>query len=173
MQDRGPYFLSGICFGGLIAYEIATQLSEDGQQVAWLGLVNTCAPAIGVERSRAPGKIIRALALGPRSAVAALRWKAQHLRAAGRQDRVDLREEFDPSGKVTLRVGYAPRADGIALDLFVSEYDAILKGRSLGWSRSHRGPLRIHSIRADHSLLDERNVSRLVSAMRESINRAR
>jgi amino acid adenylation domain-containing protein len=171
MQDRGPYFLSGICFGGLIAYEIATQLSEDGQQVAWLGLVNTCAPAIGVERSRAPGKIIRALALGPRSAVAALRWKAQHLGAAGRQDRVDLEEDFDPS--VTLRLGYAPRADGIALDLFVSDNDAILKGRTLGWSRSHAGLLRIHSIRANHSLLDERNVSRLVSAMRESIDRVR
>jgi amino acid adenylation domain-containing protein len=171
MQDRGPYFLSGICFGGLIAYEIATQLSEDGQQVAWLGLVNTCAPAASSKRSRAPGRIIRALALGPRSAVAALRWKAQHLGAAGRQDRVDLEEDFDPS--VTLRLGYAPRADGIALDLFVSDNDAILKGRTLGWSRSHAGLLRIHSIRANHSLLDERNVSRLVSAMRESIDRVR
>jgi thioesterase domain-containing protein len=177
-QDRGPYFLAGFCFGGLIAYEMATQLHEDGQQVAWLGLVNTGDPSATTKRSNALTKVARALALGPRATTAAARRKARSPRAAGQEDleaRADVGgDEFDNAGASALSLGYTPRPNGIALDLFVSDYDAISHGRSLGWKRSHSDLLRVRTIRGNHRvLLDPGNATALARAMRESIDRVR
>jgi thioesterase domain-containing protein len=36
VQADGPYFLGGYCFGGLIGFEVARQLKEQGQEVALL-----------------------------------------------------------------------------------------------------------------------------------------
>ena len=44
MQPSGPYFLSGFSGGGVSAYEMAQQLVAAGEQVAFLGLLDT--PAV-------------------------------------------------------------------------------------------------------------------------------
>ncbi|PSB29399.1 non-ribosomal peptide synthetase [Stenomitos frigidus] len=41
LQSQGPYLLIGVSFGGLVAYEMAQQLKEQGQEVALLGLIDT------------------------------------------------------------------------------------------------------------------------------------
>ena len=41
IQPEGPYFIGGFCFGGLIALEIAQQLTQQGKEVANLILVET------------------------------------------------------------------------------------------------------------------------------------
>jgi acyl transferase domain-containing protein/thioesterase domain-containing protein/acyl carrier protein len=43
-QATGPYFLSGYCFGGLVAYEMARLLKKQGEEVALLVLFNTPTP---------------------------------------------------------------------------------------------------------------------------------
>ncbi len=43
VQPCGPYYLGGYCFGGNVAYEMACQLTEVGEQVALLAVLN-CAP---------------------------------------------------------------------------------------------------------------------------------
>ncbi len=43
-QRKGPYFLAGYCFGGMIAYEMARLLKTQGQEVALLVMFNTPAP---------------------------------------------------------------------------------------------------------------------------------
>jgi thioesterase domain-containing protein len=40
IQPRGPYYLLGYCFGGMIALEIAQQLRAQGEQVEMLGLLD-------------------------------------------------------------------------------------------------------------------------------------
>ncbi|MEA4862688.1 MAG: amino acid adenylation domain-containing protein [Victivallaceae bacterium] len=40
-QPRGPYYLCGWCFGGILAYEMACQLKEHGEEVGFLGLIET------------------------------------------------------------------------------------------------------------------------------------
>ena len=42
-QPQGPYHLGGYCFGGNVAFEMARQLLEQGEEVALLALMN-CAP---------------------------------------------------------------------------------------------------------------------------------
>jgi thioesterase domain-containing protein/acyl carrier protein len=44
VQPEGPYYLGGVSFGGLVAFEMAQQLHADGQEVALLALFNTDFP---------------------------------------------------------------------------------------------------------------------------------
>jgi thioesterase domain-containing protein/acyl carrier protein len=44
VQPRGPYYLGGYCYGGLVAFEMARRLQEQGEQVAHLALVESFAP---------------------------------------------------------------------------------------------------------------------------------
>lgn len=44
VQPHGPYHLCGLCFGGLVVYEMARQLVEQGQDVAKVILLDTIAP---------------------------------------------------------------------------------------------------------------------------------
>jgi amino acid adenylation domain-containing protein/FkbH-like protein len=43
IQPKGPYYLGGYCFGGNVAYDMARQLTGQGEKVALLALLN-CAP---------------------------------------------------------------------------------------------------------------------------------
>ncbi|MGG1948160.1 amino acid adenylation domain-containing protein [Trinickia sp. NRRL B-1857] len=49
LEPSGPYRIAGWSFGGLIAYEIATQLIAGGDDVEFLGLFDTTLPAPGTE----------------------------------------------------------------------------------------------------------------------------
>jgi len=52
VQPEGPYYLGGMCFGGIVAYEMAKQLLEAGDRVAFLGILDsTHAPYLSRPRS--------------------------------------------------------------------------------------------------------------------------
>ena len=54
IQPEGPYFLSGLSFGGIIAFEMAQQLTAQGQTVALLVLFDTHGPGYpSISRFRA------------------------------------------------------------------------------------------------------------------------
>ena len=44
VQPQGPYAICGSSFGGVVAFEIARQLHECGEQIALLGVFDTAAP---------------------------------------------------------------------------------------------------------------------------------
>ncbi|MBD1847348.1 hypothetical protein H6F89_28865, partial [Cyanobacteria bacterium FACHB-63] len=44
VQPEGPYYLVGLCFGGMVAYEMAQQLRQQGQKVALLLTVESASP---------------------------------------------------------------------------------------------------------------------------------
>jgi thioesterase domain-containing protein/NADP-dependent 3-hydroxy acid dehydrogenase YdfG/acyl carrier protein len=50
--QEGPFHLLGYCFGGLVAYEIARQLTGSGATVGFLGLLDTPLPRVIAEESR-------------------------------------------------------------------------------------------------------------------------
>lgn len=43
-QVHGPYFLAGYCYGGVVAYEVARQLMEQGETTALLGILEGYPP---------------------------------------------------------------------------------------------------------------------------------
>ena len=61
VQPHGPYYLGGYCFGGNVAYEMARQLKEQGDQVGLLALMN-CWPnnSSYTHLSFTPGFLIKA-----------------------------------------------------------------------------------------------------------------
>ncbi|MEH2068927.1 MAG: amino acid adenylation domain-containing protein [Nostoc sp.] len=46
VQPHGPYFFSGWSFGGLVAFEMAQQLSLQGEEIALLALLDTTPPSL-------------------------------------------------------------------------------------------------------------------------------
>ena len=44
VQPHGPYFLSGFCIGGIVAYEMAQRLTAQGEHVELLALIGTWPP---------------------------------------------------------------------------------------------------------------------------------
>jgi amino acid adenylation domain-containing protein len=44
VQPKGPYFLGGWSFGGLVAFEMAQQLEKSGEEVALLAVLDAAAP---------------------------------------------------------------------------------------------------------------------------------
>jgi amino acid adenylation domain-containing protein len=51
-QPKGPYYLGGYCFGGVVAFEMAQQLMAQGQEVAMLALINCGPPNSSYSRFR-------------------------------------------------------------------------------------------------------------------------
>ena len=41
IQPKGPYYIGGMCFGGLVAYEMAQQLLSMNEEVAFLGILDS------------------------------------------------------------------------------------------------------------------------------------
>jgi acyl-CoA synthetase (AMP-forming)/AMP-acid ligase II/thioesterase domain-containing protein len=44
LRNHGPYFLGGYCYGGVVAFETALQLTAEGEEVALLALFDTPTP---------------------------------------------------------------------------------------------------------------------------------
>jgi acyl carrier protein len=51
-QPAGPYHIAGFSMGGLLAYEVASQLRASQEEVAWLSLLDTPVPAFSLRRMR-------------------------------------------------------------------------------------------------------------------------
>ena len=49
-QPDGPYYLGGYCFGGNVAYEMARQLRNQGEEVALVALLDTAPANAGYEK---------------------------------------------------------------------------------------------------------------------------
>jgi acetoacetyl-CoA synthetase len=79
LQPKGPYRVAGHSFGGLLAFEIAHLLSEQGQQIDWLGLIDA---ELSAEAHTTARRLGHRLALPYHFARAALRSPRAALRAA-------------------------------------------------------------------------------------------
>jgi amino acid adenylation domain-containing protein len=57
-QPRGPYYLGGYCMGGLVAYEMARRLVEEGEHVALLALLDTYNLSTLKEGKESSGRLV-------------------------------------------------------------------------------------------------------------------
>jgi len=112
VQPEGPYHLCGYSFGGVVAYDMARQLLADGEQVEFLGLVDTENPAVEA----------RKLSISERIAV---NWNKRNLADKGVIEKV---------GKIGARIG-----SGLAYRLYFEAEDAVARtlpqAKGAGWLR--------------------------------------
>jgi len=177
-QPRGPYYLVGYSLCGLLAYEIAGRLRDEGEEVRCLGLLDTFSPEATrlLDGQRDPLGIrarrfaLRAWRSGPDGA-AVLLWGAASRRARRLAERLRLREpepeEFDFAGASVLATKYRVPGHDVRVDLFVSRTQVRTHGSvDLGWADVHPGPLECHAIPSDHfELLKEPFVNRVLETL--------
>lgn len=152
VQPRGPYYLGGFCFGGVVAYEMACQLRQRGEIVGLVALLDARVPALETPPSMAT-RLRRFLSRSPRGQLATLARHARRLRdriggrgrAASAGATVPLEEVVDvsryPEGFVhyarvhwAALLAYRPRPQTGRVDLFAvadSESDAQAEWRAL------------------------------------------
>ena len=94
VQPEGPYFLGGLSFGGLVAFEVAQQLFDRGQEVGLLALFDTPTPWASRPKPRLR-KLAGHLANLRRFGTAYVRHKLGH-RLAGLRRRLGPRVDSAP-----------------------------------------------------------------------------
>ena len=62
IQPHGPYYLGGWSFGGIVAFEMAQQLTHNGEEVALLALIDTSLPRQGKRSPQSSAERIRSKA---------------------------------------------------------------------------------------------------------------
>ncbi len=168
-QPHGPYFLAGYSLGGMFAYEMAGRLRAAGDQVAWLGLLDTCTPALAGARYQLRKRVARGWKQ-PRDALRAIEGNAWRditaLLARLRVREPKLSDPFDHRGALMLFTSHSCLGHDAPMDLFATDDEVAGAGSdSLGWSDVHRGRLRIHRMGGDHlSMFDDPYVD-VLSAM--------
>jgi amino acid adenylation domain-containing protein len=196
VQPEGPYLLGGWSMGGLIAYEMAQQLTAQGQTVALLTLIDTYAPAIQPSHSLSDDDLIAAFAydLGlpiEQPALSTERYASMEhdqryvaiLSAA--QDNgllpahftpADIRRLFDVfRNNLSAMDMYQPQPYPGALTLLRADealYPNVLDP-TLGWGALACDGVEVHCVPGTHyTLMSTPNVQRLAAQLEASLQRA-
>ncbi len=165
------YRIAGYSMAGLIAYEVAGLLAAQGDEIEWLGLVDTYSPktaarefSIAVYLERCRGRSLRASVA---SALARVRTEStvRYVDAAAKVSRQPL-DRFDELGARRLMRDYTPNGHKVPLDLFVTQASSEKAVPLLGWSEIHPGPVQIREIGGDHmSIMQGDSARRLADAL--------
>ena len=164
-QPEGPYRLIGYSFGGLLTYELGRLLHADGEQVAWLGLLDTPTPAADrqamCKRMSPSARMARLREAGWSKVINEYvhnrRWSAREKLIAAGLARRRPGEQFDIRQAWPIMLGCTIDGHDLPMNLFVTTDTVKETGSdSLGWAHVHKGPLEIHTAPGDHhSLLSE------------------
>ncbi|MCY1003734.1 thioesterase domain-containing protein [Myxococcus sp. MISCRS1] len=195
VQPSGPYLLGGWSLGGVIAYEMARQLREQGQRVELLALIDAYAP--GAVKAPEPSEMDRLQVIGmfvqdllgaslahvelDLEALAAMSPDAvlEHLRVEGERAGVlplgtaprqlqSLLQVFESNLKAARRYVPRPTQERVVL-LKATEHDAELPADG-GWSTLVGAGLERHPVVGSHyGVLREPGVQALSERLREAM----
>ena len=194
MHPRGPFRLAGYSFGGVVAHEMACQLTQQGHQVEFLGLFDTHNPTAPSKRYSLPGRLgafwhqqddlplpakLERLRGRIAEGIATHRRVKEEVAAAISQGpaeahsdlrRVQVREE-----NWRAMQAYRPRAYSGVITLFKAETasDKVEWPADYGWSSLAKGGLQVVSVPGQHlTLFDEENVDSLAKALTRCLDLA-
>jgi thioesterase domain-containing protein len=173
IQPRGPYFLGGMCDGGIVVLEIALQLQAEGHQVALLAQFDT--PVNGYWRKRPIDWLMQAASLiRSRKLISKLsdRWRARQRRHVS----VTAHEErFLYLSTVIWNAIYAYRPkqtfDG-EIHIFRGTQKLFVEDVVAGWkSRTSHG-IRVHNVDGEHgSILTHPSSQGVIASVFEEAHR--
>jgi amino acid adenylation domain-containing protein len=184
VQPRGPYFLSGYCGGGLVAFEMARMLQERNEPVALLALIDTYRPGA----IRTPALLHRVWAgLGTRGVRYVVsragvwakreagdlmgRARIQITQWRGRAVPHELRDDWLTQSFFRAAVEYRPGIYRGTLTVLraVDAHPWLLgAGRDLGWGSFATGGVSVVDIPGNHDTIAvEPNLGALGAALRD------
>jgi oxalate---CoA ligase len=196
LRKHGPYVLGGYCYGGVVAFETARQLLEEGEEVALLALFDTPTPGYpkivrqwkryarqgaallgGLARGKVPVSARDIAAhLGALRRVATRRWFAKAkciLASPSVTDSPAAAEEWNSvvMREYTPRVFRAPIVQFLAEDVPIST--TLLDDRRLGWRDFAKRGFQILRVPGDHiSMLAEGNALTLAAELEKVLQAA-
>jgi thioesterase domain-containing protein len=196
-QAAGPYLLGGWSMGGVVAFEMARQLSARGREVALLALLDSRIPT-AAQRLETEDEVALiasfAADLGVSLRRLGLSWR--NVRALGEDERLAfVLEEAKAAGAVprevmpadirTLFAGfrenaramcaYAPRPLDVRVTLLRAEESSPAAGddEAMGWEEWARGGVEVLRVPGSHSTMTrEPHVRLLAERLRECLRRA-
>jgi amino acid adenylation domain-containing protein len=193
LQPTGPYFLTGLSFGGLVAFEVAQQLHAQGQSVALLALLDTSAPG---QPHHAPlivriaGHLPRMARLGPQRALAyfwirangvktmmktsAWRFLYQAYLNSGRTVPDGLQHPPGFSYLPTIK-SYLPQVYPGTMVLFraMERSPGCRSDQFLGWGDLVQGGVETHAVPGSHvQIIEEPHVRVLAEKLKVCLDRA-
>lgn len=165
VRPEGPYLLCGFSFGGLVAYEMAQQLTRNGDEVLMLALLDTYAPELFGDVMKAEAKVykplkelvMRRMVKWYRRQGQALPPKLRHFHIIDTYDQATYRYDIQPyEGPVLMiKAEASPGPD------------------HMGWKDLVRGELTLASTPGDHyNMIKEPHVKTLSKLIGQGIARA-
>ncbi len=190
VQPRGPYHLGGLSFGGMVAFEMAQQLQDQGETVALLALLDTGCPGHAVklgplQRVWEHGRNLSRLRLGNWPAYLAEKVKALWIRTRRTFWKLIHRVSalFGkplPSTQLPRDVAgllaagaYVARPYPGRITLFRAEdrLGGHARDPFLGWQQVARGGLDVHEVPGNHgTLIREPHVRVLAQRLRACLD---
>src|SRR5262249_16162538 len=146
---RGPYYLCGYSFGGLVAYEIAQQLTAQGQPVAMLAFFDTLAS--GLSRVSARSEATSERSDDRRDANSSLLSRLERVSMANIRAAAWYLPERCSGKAILFRAAEVPDETSEGSEMVVDPLN--------GWGEWVRGGLEVHSVPGDHNtILTKRNI---------------
>jgi amino acid adenylation domain-containing protein len=150
VQPVGPYFIGGVCSGGIVAFEMARQLQAQGQEVLLLALIEPSPPPIP-----GPGAYLKFA----RSTFSRFWLRVgSHLRRIGQQSPVEWGEYLRLKRRVMTNswavLRYSPQPLAGRIELFLTE--GSLKSahnRQLTWGEYAKEGAQVHAIPGSHATI--------------------
>jgi aspartate racemase len=185
LQPEGPYFIAGVSYGGIVCFEMARQLHEQGQKVALLALFDTLGPG-EEELVSAPQRALRHFSnifrFGPsylleriKKKLEALYLKVSLLSGRSTSDNLQLialMQENDEASRNYLPGVYPGRATIFRATEKVFYTDSYLNS-GLGWGNLAAGGVEIHDVPSDHlGILKEPHVKVLAEKLKICLDKA-
>ncbi|XWK88399.1 MAG: thioesterase domain-containing protein [Phormidium sp.] len=181
IQPQGPYFLGGWSFGGLVAFEMAQQLTKSGQKIGLLAIIDTPAPSNQPSFCQSL-KFLLGTALWSvlpflldYGALATNRWQWSAIgRLLSEESRLQLLDEsaiapmlkiFYANAQAAYR--YVPQNYPNQITVFkaAEQIDSVAQDRTLGWSKL-ASDIQLHQVPGNHlSLLKQPHVQTLAQQL--------
>ena len=164
IQSAGPYHLSGYCSGGVIAFEMARQLRSQGEEVAFLGLIDSIAPTVGSTLRSMLHDLVR----GQQLRLVQERWYALLLNAI-RLPRLRSLKGVGESHRWALW-SYTPRPYAGRITVFRPASYEYSRDASLGWAPLGDNGVEVHVLPGRHrDLVKEPGVQRLAERLEQCL----
>jgi amino acid adenylation domain-containing protein len=191
-RPHGPYFLGGSSYGGVVAFEMARQLTSAGEQVAFLGLLDSYAPKYPRFRRDAPLQFrvyrrwANALPQKPERRTLEMGWqmlniwharffiRLRHLRGRALTQKAGYFHFLDAALRSKRRYRLSPYAGKITLFRFEEQPSPILYQQDplLGWSGIAQGGIEIVDLPGGHTDASPEHYQAMCERMRDCIRSA-
>jgi thioesterase domain-containing protein len=155
IQPHGPYYLSGGCVGGVVAYELAQQLRAAGEEVATLVLIDSNYPTrprmmrtqlVNLWQDILPPEVGRPPGIG--GAITRLKARVRLVREPSEEQRLGMQRSAIGNRYLRRLLNYRPRPYDSSLTFIACDIREVEAGRV--WRDLASAGLEVRYVPGDH-----------------------